>query len=38
VSDEQRSYVAPVAVTIAQAHFEPSANFRVVYAGDRPVG
>ena len=38
VLDEQRAYVAPVAVSIAQAHFEPSAVFRAVYADDQPVG
>lgn len=31
-------YVAPNAVSIAQAHFHPEAWFRAVYAGDRPVG
>jgi diamine N-acetyltransferase len=30
--------VAPNAVSIAQAHFEPKAWFRAVYAGDVPVG
>ncbi|MGO4737074.1 GNAT family N-acetyltransferase [Bosea sp. 2KB_26] len=38
VADEQRAYVAPVAVSIAQAHFEPTSVFRAVYAGDEPVG
>jgi diamine N-acetyltransferase len=38
VHDEQRAFVAPVAVSIAQAHFEPSAVMRAVYAGDQPVG
>lgn len=38
VRDEQRAYVAPVAVSMAQAHFEPSAIFRAVYTGDRLVG
>lgn len=38
VRPEQRGYVAPNAVSIAQAHFEPSAWFRAVYAGDEPVG
>ena len=38
VSDDQRAYVAPVAVSIAQAHFEPTAAFRAVYADDQPVG
>jgi diamine N-acetyltransferase len=31
-------YVAPNAVSIAQAYFHPEAWFRAVYAGDDPVG
>jgi diamine N-acetyltransferase len=38
VAPEQRGYVAPNAVSIAQAHFEPKAWFRAVYAGETPVG
>lgn len=38
VAEEQRGNVAPVAVSIAQAHFEPRATFRAIYAGDDPVG
>jgi diamine N-acetyltransferase len=38
VRPEQRSYVAPNAVSIAQAHFEPQAWFRAVYAAETPVG
>ena len=38
VTDQQRSYVAPNAVSIAEAHFNPGAWFRAVYAGDEPVG
>jgi diamine N-acetyltransferase len=38
IRPEQRSYVAPNAVSIAQAHFEPQAWFRAVYAADTPVG
>lgn len=38
VRPEQRGYVAPNAVSIAQAHFQPRAWFRAVYAGDDPVG
>jgi diamine N-acetyltransferase len=34
----KRFMVAPNAVSIAQAHFEPKAWFRGVYAGDTPVG
>jgi len=35
---EQRSYVVDNALSIAQAHFEPRAWFRAVYAGETPVG
>lgn len=38
VAPEQRGFVAPNAVSIAQAHFEPKAWFRAIYAGDTPVG
>jgi diamine N-acetyltransferase len=38
VAPEQRGFVAPNAVSLAQAHFEPSAWFRAVYAGEMPVG
>jgi diamine N-acetyltransferase len=38
VAPEQRGYVAPNAISIAQAHFEPKAWFRAVYVGDEPVG
>jgi diamine N-acetyltransferase len=38
VHPDQRGFVAPNAVSIAQAHFEPKAWFRAVYAGDEPVG
>ncbi len=31
-------YVAPNAVSIAQAYFHPEAWFRAVYAGDQPIG
>ena len=34
----QDRFVAPNAVSIAQAHFEPKAWFRAIYAGDEPVG
>ena len=30
--------VAPNAISIAQAHFEPHAWFRAIYAGETPVG
>ena len=32
------SYSRPNATPIAQAHFEPAAWFRAIYAGDAPVG
>ncbi len=38
VAEEQRGYVAPVALSIAQAHFEPRSTFRAVYAEGEPVG
>ena len=38
VAPEQRGFVAPNAVSIAQAHFEPKAWFRAIYAGEEPVG
>jgi len=34
----RRYMVAPNAVSIAQAHFEPKAWFRAIYAGETPVG
>ena len=38
VAPEQEHFVAPNAVSIAEAHFEPKAWFRAVYAGETPVG
>ena len=38
VSPAQRACVASNAVSIAQAHFDPAAWFRAVYAGGVPVG
>jgi diamine N-acetyltransferase len=38
VAPEQRDFVADNAVSIAQAHFEPKAWFRAVYADETPVG
>ncbi|MCJ7726933.1 MAG: GNAT family N-acetyltransferase [Acidimicrobiia bacterium] len=38
VGEHQKAFVAPNSVSIAQAHFEPKAWFRAVYAGDDPVG
>ncbi len=37
-TEEQRDFVAPTAVSIAQAYFEPKAWFRAIYADDEPVG
>jgi len=38
VGPGQDRFVAPNAVSIAQAHFEPKAWFRAIYAGEEPVG
>ena len=38
VSEDQKKYVAPNAVSIAEAHFSPYAWFRAIYAGQTPVG
>jgi diamine N-acetyltransferase len=38
VSDAQRNFVAPNAVSIAEAHYTPTAWFRAIYDGDEPVG
>ena len=38
VAPEQQAFVAPNAISIAQAYFEPAAWFRAVYADDAPVG
>jgi diamine N-acetyltransferase len=38
VAAEQREYVADNAFSIAQAHFEPRAWFRAIYADETPVG
>lgn len=38
VSDSQKNFVAPNAVSIAQAHFSKNAWFRAVYADETPVG
>jgi diamine N-acetyltransferase len=37
VAPEQQPYVSPNAKSIAEAHFDPSAWFRVVAAGDELV-
>jgi diamine N-acetyltransferase len=38
VSEEQKKFVAPNAVSIAEAYFEPKAWFRAIYADETPVG
>ena len=38
VAEEQRNFVAPNAVSIAEAYFEPKAWFRAIYADEEPVG
>ena len=38
VAPAQERLVAPNAVSIAEAHFEPAAWFRAIYADDTPVG
>ena len=38
VSPAQAGFVASNAKSIAEAHFEPKAWFRAIYAGDEPVG
>jgi diamine N-acetyltransferase len=38
VAPDQEGFVAPVAFSIAEAHFSPKAWFRAIYAGDTPVG
>jgi diamine N-acetyltransferase len=35
---DQHELVAPAAVTIAEAHYEPAALLRAIYADDDPVG
>ena len=38
LSPAHRKMVAPNALSIAQAHFEPKAWFRAIYADETPVG
>ena len=38
VSTEQTKFVATNAQSIAEAHFDPTAWFRAIYAGEEPVG
>lgn len=37
-SVDQKGYVAPNAVSIAQAYFEPTARFKAVCIGEIPIG
>jgi diamine N-acetyltransferase len=38
VSENQKKFVAPNAVSIAQAYFSQTTWFRAIYANDTPVG
>jgi len=38
VKEEQNSYVAPNAISIAEAYFSKDAWFRAIYADETPVG
>jgi diamine N-acetyltransferase len=38
VADEQREFVAPNAVSIAEAHFAPMHWMRAIYADEEPAG
>ena len=38
VAENQQRFVADNATSIAEAHFEPKAWFRAIYAGETPVG
>jgi diamine N-acetyltransferase len=38
VAEDQRTFVAPNAVSIAEAHFEPQHWMRAIYADGRPAG
>jgi diamine N-acetyltransferase len=38
VNEEQKHFVAPNAVSIAEAYFEPKAWFRAIFADEIPVG
>ena len=38
VAEAQKEMVAPNSVSISQAHFEPKAWFRGIYADETPVG
>jgi diamine N-acetyltransferase len=38
LTEPKRHFVAPNAISLAQAHFHPHAWFRAIYAGRAPVG
>ena len=38
VADDQRGFVAPNAVSIAEAHFQPKSWMRAIYADGEPAG
>ena len=38
VSEDQKKFVAPNAVSVAQAHYSEHAWYRAIYAGETPVG
>ena len=38
VAEDQKSFVATNAVSLAQALFAPEAWYRAIYLGDQPVG
>jgi len=38
VAEQQKRFVAPNAVSLAQALFSPEAWYRAIYRGDEPVG
>ncbi|POR49630.1 GNAT family N-acetyltransferase [Bosea psychrotolerans] len=38
VRQDQKGFVAPNAISIAQAYFEPAARFKAIYAAETPVG
>lgn len=38
VTPDQRRFVAPNAVSFAEAHYEPKAWYRAIYADGQPVG
>lgn len=37
-TEAQKRFVAPNALSLAQAHFTPATSFRAIYAGEAPIG